>query len=130
MSNMYLLKEKQRFHDFSRQDGRKIQVKPECRESSVGYSRKLPISFPDVRTVVHSILPAHHSVQTLTFRSVYYPLPFYLENFPTEDVQYYYSTDSRQQNLVKKTDLILLNGGIFTNILMLHLTVTLQDNKP
>jgi hypothetical protein len=60
------------------------------------------------------ILPAHHSVQT--FRYVYYSLPFYLGNFPIEDVQYYYS---RQHNLVKKTDLIL-NGGIFTNILMLQ----------
>jgi hypothetical protein len=58
------------------------------------------------------ILPAHHIVQT--FRSVYYSLPLYLGNFPTEDVQYYHS---RQQNFVKKPELIL-NGGIFTSILL------------
>jgi hypothetical protein len=45
---------------------------------SVGYSRKLPISFPDLRTAVHSC--ALNSVQT--FRSVYYPLPFLPRKLP------------------------------------------------
>jgi hypothetical protein len=118
MSDMYMLKEKQRclvrslVRDFSRQNGRKIQVKPKCR-----LQREIAnlISRHTYRCTVY-ILPAHPSVQT--FWSVYYSLPSYLRNFPIEDVQYYYS---RQQNLVKKPDLIL-NGGIFTNILML------QDN--
>jgi hypothetical protein len=97
---MYLLKEKQRcllrslVRDFSRQNGRKIQVKPKYRlqpEIANLVSRRTT-----VRTAVY-ILPAFHSIQT--FWSVYYPLPSYLRNFPIEDVQYYYS---RQQNLVKK----------------------------
>jgi hypothetical protein len=113
-SNMYLLKEKQRclvrffVRDFSRQNGWKIQVKPTCR-----LHRKLPISFPDVYVPLY-ILPAHHSVQT--FRSVYYSMRFFVGKIPDRGrailLHYEFSL---------KNDLIL-NGGIFTNILML------QDN--
>jgi hypothetical protein len=97
--------------DFSRQNGRKIQVKPKCRlqpEIANLVSRRTYRCIFFLRTTVFKHLDLYIT-----------PCRFYLENFPTEDVQYYYS---RQHNLVKKPDLIL-NEGIFT---IQHFNVTGQ----
>jgi hypothetical protein len=118
---MYLLKEKQRclvwslvliVRDFTLAD----KMTGKFRSSqSVGYSRKLPISFPDVRTAIYSTCVSVFKHFGL------YITPWDLAVLPIEDVQYYYRVQQTTKFSLKKNDLIL-NGRIFTNILML------QDN--